>query len=127
LVATCGDASTTVTYVQAWEYWASGRPDNGCLVLWGMSLRWWGRIGQIVAFTGSLLLVAELVDLAGIAESFRAARPTFYRLAGAVWQFSFSWKVIVFLGSALLALVNLVMYLMYGRVMFGDHHYGNAH
>jgi hypothetical protein len=86
LVTTCGDASTAVTYVQAWEYWASGRPDNGCLMLWGMSLRWWGRIGQLVAFTGSLFVVSELVDLPSIAESFRDVRSTFRRAATVVWQ-----------------------------------------
>ena len=83
---TCGDASTTVTYVQAWEYWASGRPDNECLVLWGLSLRWWGRIGQLVAFIGSLLLVADLVNLPSVAESFRDVRSTFRRAATAAWE-----------------------------------------
>jgi hypothetical protein len=83
---TCGDASTTVTYVQAWEYWASGSPDNECLVLWGLSLLWWGRIGQLVAFTGSLLLVAELVDLTSVAGSFRDVRSTFKRAATRAWQ-----------------------------------------
>ena len=83
---TCGDASTTVTYVQAWEYWASGSPDNECLVLWGLSLLWWGRIGQLVAFTGSLLLVAELVDLPSVAGSFRDVRSTFKSAATRAWQ-----------------------------------------
>jgi hypothetical protein len=56
---TCGDASKIVTYVEAWGSWASG-PDNECLMLWRLPLYWWGRIGLLVAFTGSLLLVAEL-------------------------------------------------------------------
>jgi hypothetical protein len=58
---TCGDAANSVTYVEAWGSWASG-PDNEYLCLWGLYLYWWGRIGQLVAFTGSLLLAAELVD-----------------------------------------------------------------
>ena len=78
---TCGD---TVTYIQAWEYWASGRPDNGCLVLWGLSLRWWGRIGQLVTFTGSLLVVADLVDLEGFAQSLRGVRSLLKRAADVV-------------------------------------------
>jgi hypothetical protein len=83
---TCGDASTTVTYFQAWEYWASGRPDSGCLVLWGLSLRWWGRLGQLVAFSGTLLVVADIVDLEGFAQSLRAVRPAFKKAASAAGE-----------------------------------------
>jgi hypothetical protein len=112
---TCGDASTSVTYFQAWEYWASGRPDSGCLVLWGLSLRWWGRIGQLVAFTGSLLVVAELVDLPGIAESFRDVRTAFERAASAVWNVL--WReglgfVILLVGSFILYILVQVIYLV---------------
>jgi len=118
---TCGDASTTVTYVQAWEYWASGSPDNECLVLWGLSLLWWGRIGQLVAFTGSLLLVADLVDLPGIAESFRDVHSAFKRAATAVhtavWHEGVTVAFIV-LGTFLLPIfllpVQVILVVVYG-------------
>jgi hypothetical protein len=109
VLVTCGD---TVTYVQAWEYWASGRPDNGCLVLWGLSLRWWGRIGQLVAFSGSLLVVADIVDLAGLAESFRDARASFKRAATAAWERRYS--VIVISALILFAAENFLYGVIYG-------------
>jgi hypothetical protein len=77
LLAGCGDAITYVTYVEVWEHWASGSPDNECLVLWGLPLLWWGRLGKLVAFVGSLLIVADIVDLKGFEQSLRDVGSSF--------------------------------------------------
>jgi hypothetical protein len=60
---TCGDALRPVTYIQAWERWASGSRDNVCLETWKLklSLLWWGRIGKSVTFVASLFVVADII------------------------------------------------------------------
>lgn len=49
-----------VTLLEAWQVWLSGQPTNE-LILWGVSIFWWGRIGKILQTVGFVTLIAEII------------------------------------------------------------------
>jgi hypothetical protein len=47
-------------YLDAWHGWASGQPILSHELL-GISILWWGRIGEIAVFLGGLTVVLDLI------------------------------------------------------------------
>jgi hypothetical protein len=46
--------------LHAWITWFGGNtPDT----LWGIQIRWWARIGQIVQFVSATVIVFEIIGL----------------------------------------------------------------
>jgi hypothetical protein len=45
----------------AWQLWFGGQTLDGDWLLWGLQIRWWGRIGQIVQLVSALAIFAEIV------------------------------------------------------------------
>jgi hypothetical protein len=50
----------TVGLVEAWAQWLSGKHTDD-LLLWGMQVLWWGRIGKIVQTIAALTVLAEII------------------------------------------------------------------
>ncbi len=42
----------TISYLEAWATWLSGREVDSQVKMWGYSILWWGRAGKILAFIG---------------------------------------------------------------------------
>lgn len=53
--------SGTIGYVDAWLTWFSGQQVPGDLVLWGRTVRWWGRAGKIAAFIGGTTVILDVI------------------------------------------------------------------
>jgi hypothetical protein len=111
---TCGDALPPVTYIQAWEHWASGSPDNVCLETWKLelSLRWWGRIGKLVEFMGSVLIVADILPLKEYAASLKKVVPSFDSIRSATWEER--WGIAGALSSIFLVVAVVTYIVHYG-------------
>lgn len=46
--------------IEAWTLWCSGdlSPD---VLLWGLSIFWWGRLGKMMQFVGGATIVADII------------------------------------------------------------------
>ncbi len=79
----------------AWREWAAGN-DTLDLVLWGLEIRWWGRIGKMLQFAGALTVILDIVGperLIAFGASLREAAP-FRGMVGRVrrrWQPLWDW------------------------------------
>ncbi len=74
----------------AWREWAAGN-DTLDLVLWGLEIRWWGRIGKMLQFAGALTVILDIVGpqrLIAFGASLREAAP----FRGMVTRVSRRWR-----------------------------------
>jgi hypothetical protein len=63
-----------VDLLEAWRLWGSGQP-TADLVLWGLPILWWGRIGKLAQFAGALTVVLDLIGPARLRAWGRALHP----------------------------------------------------
>ena len=49
-----------IDLLSAWGLWMQGQALDG-YSLWGLSIRWWGRIGQVVQMLSALTILAEII------------------------------------------------------------------
>jgi len=47
--------------MDAWATWYAGNEVNKDLIIWGISIRWWGRIGKALQLVGAFTLTLELI------------------------------------------------------------------
>lgn len=50
----------SVGYWEAWSLWWSGAKVDG-LLMWGVPVLWWGRIGKLAQFAGGLVVIIDLL------------------------------------------------------------------
>ena len=54
-------------FIDAWSIWLTGSEVDKDLLICGMSLRWWGRIGKALQLVGAFTLMLELIGLRRLA------------------------------------------------------------
>lgn len=54
--------------VDAWQLWWQGRSTLGH-ELWGVSMIWWGRLGQTMAFVSGMTVVGSCFLALGLAQA----------------------------------------------------------
>ena len=47
--------------MDVWNTWSAGKEVNKDLVIWCISIRWWGRIGKALQLIGAATLTLELI------------------------------------------------------------------
>ncbi|HET6519714.1 MAG TPA: hypothetical protein VFG47_07815, partial [Geminicoccaceae bacterium] len=47
--------------ITAWNIWSEGKEVDKELIIWGKSLRWWNRAGQLAQIWGAFVLVVEII------------------------------------------------------------------
>lgn len=60
IISRIGHVVHNLSYGEAWAAWLAGQQLSGH-VLWGVSMVWWGRIGDILQAMGALTVLAEII------------------------------------------------------------------
>jgi len=90
-----------VSWLHAWTIWWSGRRIAENAIVWGVTMGWWSRYGQLAQLAGAFMLVFDIIGpdrLRREGEWFR--RTSYYRLLPVIVKWL--WAILLLLGIPLM-------------------------
>lgn len=73
-------ADTIMTWLDAWISWWAGNSIPGDTYIWGITLRWWNRYGQLAQLAGAFMVLFDIVGPERLRrETAKARASSFYR------------------------------------------------